>query len=347
MKNFFIIISLCLANIVKAQDGYLKIDTVKHEESFSFPVIISGDSIARNKINVHLQLSELEHIADKNDVSMFSKITVEGEGYHPIKDYVLAKIVANTSRCFSVKLDESGSGIMTTHYWNRYYNFNPQNGDRYFLPDFFDAANYQKFRAIVTKARQEKLASQVQEHLKADPSDSNMRYMENYIYDAIAKDDYDDFYFDEEAIYFDNENLLTWNDKYYDLDQETGVDIETIKPLLNDYGMSVLVTGENLKAYRGITEPQLYEGAIDRYAIYLLFTHSDGGGCYGSYAYKKQRTGINLYGDFKDGTYILSEQDEDYNQVAVLTFKKDKNTLAGNWKGKEKGNTLPFRAIRK
>lgn len=144
---------------------------------------------------------------------------------------------------------------MTCAYWVRYYNFNPKNGDRYFIQDFFTKEQLASLRSIITPRRIEKIKNQIH-NLKEKDHEIEIQTLEEYLYSYIESDELEDFYFTNDSIFFDNENLLNKHDKFWDLDHITGFSIKEIQYLLNDFGKSAMLTGVGLENFVATIEPQ-------------------------------------------------------------------------------------------
>jgi hypothetical protein len=325
------------------QDNYLKIHKISEGQEFYFPIIYSTDKLVEEKINVHLQLSELDLIKGKEKKSIFEVTSFNNGTIYGGKVSIDYNILANTAKLFSIKFNQSSCGA-TCAYWVRYHNFNPQNGDKYGLKDFFNHKNYNDFKKIVTPIRQEKIKKQIEDLIQ---SGDKLEHLEEYLYNYIDDDDLDDFYFTSDSIYFDNENLLNKNDKFWDLDHVTSISIESIRHLLNDLGESALITGNNLKTYRSSTEPQLYEGTLDNKSnFYLLFKNDYENNYIGTFAYKKYGRAIGLDGKLEDDEFIFNARNNKNDKMATITFRQNGSNLKGIWKDK-KGKNLMLKASRK
>lgn len=343
MRRHLTIILTILWTTVFGQSNYLKIEKVSDGEEFHFPIIHCTDKLVEEKINVHLQLGELDLIKGNEKKSIFEVTSINNGTIYGGKVSIDYKILANTDKILSIKFNQSSCGA-TCAYWVRYHNFNSQNGDRYGLKDFFDETSYRTFKSIITPIRQERIKKQIQQLIK---SGDKLEHLEEYLYSYIEDDNLDDFYFTSDSLYFDNENLLNKHDKFWDLDHITAISIESIKHLLNDFGKSALITGKELKSFRSITEPQLYEGTLDNKSnFYLLFKNDYQNNFVGTYAYKKYGRAIGLDGKLENNEYVFNERNDNNDEVATITFRQVETNLTGIWKDK-KGKTLTLNAYRK
>lgn len=343
MKGYLVLTLSMLVTASFGQTGFLPIQNVSAGKQFSFPVVSGTPPAVPEKINAYLQLAELDLFKGREQKNIFEKVTVDNGTIYGGKVSIAYEVLTNTKQNLAIRLTQSSCGA-TCAYWVRYYNFNPQNGDRYFVPDFFPAVNQDRLRQIITPRRQANIREQI-EALVA--SGENAAHLEEYIYESIEQDDLEDFYFTKDSIFFDNENSLSKNDKFYGLDNETGFSIAEIKHLLNAFGQSALVTGVQLAGFRSGTEPQLYEGKVgDSSAFYLLFRHDYQNKYRGSYAYKKYGRAIYLEGEQTGIEFSFGEKDAKHNETARIRFRKDGFALKGYWVGRN-NRKLIFAATRK
>jgi len=351
LKSVLFLLCFFSFSFVSGQEGYLNVLNVSDEEaSLSFPVLSGNDAYVTGKINNHLQLSELEIINGKNDKSLFDWITRYQSGFYGRRTDLDYKILSNSDRNFAVCFDENSCG-MTCHYWKSYHNFNPRNGDRYSsLRDFFTEDNYKVFHTYVTVKCQHCILLQLYEE---KPSHEYIRLFWSDLMPSISKDDLESYYFNNDSIFFDSFNLTGKNDPLrYTVDHVVGIAIKEVEPLLNDFGRAALITGNDLKNFRSVSEPQLYEGYIgDNLDIYMLFRErykNESTIRYvGIYAYKKYGWGINLNGEEKSGNLELLESDEDMEDKALLKFSIENNILKGTWNNMGTNRELLFKAQRK
>ncbi|CAA9222506.1 MAG: hypothetical protein AVDCRST_MAG56-481 [uncultured Cytophagales bacterium] len=343
MKEYLAFALSMLVTASFGQMGFLPIQNVSAGKQFRFPVVSGTPPAVPEKINAYLQLAELDLLKGSEQQHIFEKVAADNGTIYGGKVSIAYEVLTNTRQNLAIRLTQSSCGA-TCAYWVRYYNFNPQNGDRYFVPDFFPAANLERLRQIITPRRQANLRKQIKA-LVASGEDA--AHLEKYIYDYIGRDNLEDFYFTKDSIFFDNENLLSKNDKFYGLDNVTGFSVAEIKHLLNACGRSALLTGAQLAGFRSGTEPQLYEGRVGgSAAFYLLFRHDYQNKYRGSYAYKKYGRAIYLEGEQTGAEYSFSEKDANHDETARIQFRKDGLALKGYWVGRQ-NRKLAFSATRK
>lgn len=338
MKNLLLLFFTFISSYAFSQGPYLSIVPISHNRVFNFPIIHAEDSLTAFKINTHLQLAELDLLKGKERGHIFEQVMIDDGRIYGGKKGIAYYTLQNTSRNLSIRFRQSSCG-MTCTYWQEYYNFNPQNGDRYFLQDFFSPSQFQVFKKQLTKNRKQQAISQI------DPSDT---YLLNDLLLSIEEDLLKNFYFSNDSIYVDGEHLLSKNAKFLGLDLITAIAISDIQLLLNDFGKSALITGEDLAQFSAQQEPQLYMGKISgKYDIVLLFRHYDDSRYVGTYAYLRYGLGINLDGKLTEDRYWLSELNEDFEVISQLVFTKKNGELFGMWANKDCTKKLLLKAKKK
>ena len=106
------------------------VTVIRATRSFSFPIFDGRvNSVATTRINRLLQLSELQSLAKEKTRRIFDQVRVDDGSIYGGKVWMRSRIYSNNGQVLSVGFIESSCG-MTCTYWNRYYNFNPGNGDR-------------------------------------------------------------------------------------------------------------------------------------------------------------------------------------------------------------------------
>ncbi|MCL1867477.1 MAG: hypothetical protein FWF72_00790, partial [Paludibacter sp.] len=151
-------IILIIVNSAFAQSKYFHIKNITNGNELSFLVLSNKkDSLAAEKINQMLQLSELELLNGYQKKNIFEKIGVkfDGETLSNGKVNISYSIISNNFKFISIKFDETFCD-MTCHYWVRYYNFNSANGYLMQLKDFFTEKGFAAFKKKILKKRTEK-----------------------------------------------------------------------------------------------------------------------------------------------------------------------------------------------
>ena len=267
----FIFLS-CRSNSNKIEvtlEKYKASEEYKDNVDLVFPIISCENSKVKEKINTYIQLSELDIIKGLEKNSIFEKRFDEAKFTFPgIPEGLLDlnyQLLYNAQNNFSFSLYHIYQWA-TLSYWIEYYNFNPQNGDRYFLKDFFDSTNFHKMKEILYPHFKELFYSD-----KNQCKDINTKY---YL-DIFLNEEFlfEDFYFTKDSLFLDIFNILGKNDKSCFEETRFGVPILKIKHLLNEYGIAAMISGKNLYKYSYIGGIQFYKGKVDeKYDFYLLYS---------------------------------------------------------------------------
>jgi len=323
----------------------LLIKDISKGTSYSFPIFESEDSLTSFKINTYLQLWELNLLIEKNKNDAFSMINKDRneelyEGFKPLSS-INYKIIENTTKILSLKVSSCTS--ISAECWTNYYNFNPQNGDRYFLDDFVNKEDYKKFKNVLAEKSKQYFIQQCEAF-----SDEGSFNLKNSILAKIDKweknDLTDEFYFSEDSLFINHDYILGYGFNRFDLpfSMYSGIEISVFSNLLNAHGKAALLTGDKLKDFRSVQEPQVYFGKIDnKHEIVFIFEES-----YGIYAYLKYGTGIELSGQLTEDVYKF---EENYYPGNHFKFKKDGVYINGRWNGESQYGlvTYTLKAMRK
>ncbi|HAA12445.1 MAG TPA: hypothetical protein DCE41_12400 [Cytophagales bacterium] len=325
------------------QSPYLSVEEITRGERFTFPLITSDNDLVDYKINTYLQLAELELLKGHEHDHIFERVALDDGTIYGGAAAIDYEILQNTHRAFSVKLDRSSCGA-TCAYWNKYYNFNPQNGDRYFLQDFFGEAEFEVFKKLVTDRRKATLTDDLE---RIELTEEVAEFVKGYVGSAIEEDDLEGFYFTKDSIYLDIFHLLGKHEKSAGLTLLTAVAISDIAPLLNAFGESALISGRHLGSYEAQQGPQLYFGTIhDQYDFVMLIRQDGETHHHGLYAYLKYGVGIYLDGKLQGDEYHFEEKNSQLEVTGNLSFQERGGVLTGTWTDPEATTTLTLHARR-
>jgi hypothetical protein len=190
----------------------------------------------------------------------------------------------------SLSFNESSCG-MTCWYWDRYYNFNPANGDLITIEDLFTSEDFKKFKPLIIKRRIDNLASQLEsDSISIDPGFKDELLEEKT--NSIENDDLSDFFIKNNSLFVDGENLLSKNEKFSGIDMTCEFKLNEFKHYLNDYGKAIFMnTSTPLPSFRSTHLPQLYTGTIGNEKILLIIRPTYENKLDGIYTYIKNGLG--------------------------------------------------------
>ncbi|MBP1646402.1 MAG: hypothetical protein H6Q16_1980 [Bacteroidetes bacterium] len=267
----FIFLS-CKSNCNKIEvtlEKYQVSEEYKDIVDLVFPIISCENSKVKEKINTYIQLNELDIIKGLEKNNIFERRFDEAKFTFPSIPEGLVnlnyQLLNNTQNNFSFSLNHLYEWA-TSSYWIEYYNFNPQNGDRYNLKDFFDSTNYHKMKELLYPHFKELFYNDNNQCKDIDT---------NYYLDVFLNEEFlfDDFYFTKDSLFFDIFNILGKHDKFCIEKTRFGIPILKIKHLLNEYGIAAMISGDNLYKYSYIGGVQFYKGKVDeKYDFYLLYS---------------------------------------------------------------------------
>ncbi|HQX56173.1 MAG TPA: hypothetical protein PLP07_09610 [Pyrinomonadaceae bacterium] len=357
MKKFTALLLVFILGIsIFAQSGYFTVRTVRKGKDFSFPILnFRRNERVETKINQFLQLSELLGLADKKPKNIFEQVMINDGSIYGRKVSLSYDVFANSPRILSVGFYNSMDGA-TTHWWNRYYNFNAQNGDRISLRDLFSDIGYEKFVELVVKRRSRSYRSEVARKVEPGDREAFLGLLE-----IIAHDDLSDFSIKAGSITIDGDNLLGKSLCCEGLNMEVVFNLRDFRQYLNEYGRIVFnLQSGNLAKFRSNTLPQLFKGTVDGKSPFVAILEIDGSdGVHGIYAYLKYRKGIYLTGDIEGAKLQLTEHvlrktkmnvntDSDHRWVdgGSISGTFDSSVLNGMWLDSTKSVSLPLLASR-
>lgn len=301
-----ILFSVLTAIDVSGQN-FLRDETVRRGKDFSFHIFSgSGNSHAVANINQLLQLSELYFLPNRPyNGSIFNQSQANDGSIYGGKTSIKQHVYSNTTRILSMGFFESASGA-TSHYWVKYYNFNPRTGDRISLRDLFTSAGYESFLREVVALRSCKFRREVNK--KIEPQ-FREEYLQSTLKFCIEVDDLNDFYIRSGTIVFDGDSCLTKGQKFDGLDMIVRLNAGRFSREMNAYGKAVFgLSTVDLSQFRSTQLPQLFEGTVGGKYPFVMVLSPDGSGNYsGMYAYLKHREGVALKGEQKNGDLTLTE----------------------------------------
>jgi len=338
MRHFALsIVLLALSTAGVSAQTFFRDATVRHGHDFSFHIFSGGNNPkAVSKINQLLQLSELYSLSNRPfSGRIFDQSQANDGSIYGGKTSIEEHVYSNTARILSMGFFESSSGA-TSHYWNRYYNFNPRTGDRISLRDLFTSAGYENFLREVAALRSSKFRREVNKKIEAQFRED---YLQSTLKFCVEVDELHDFYIRNRTIVIDGDGCLSKNQKFDGLDMIVRLKSDLFAKYLNAYGRAVFgLSRADLTQFRSSELPQLFEGTVDgKYRFVMALSPDEDGEYWGMYAYLKHREGIALRGKQKDGELTLTEYILSPNAVdgplGSIRRAEEKGTVTGRLTG--------------
>lgn len=330
MKHIISILIITYSLISISQSNYFKIKSEKLKNEFSFPII--EDSLhpkIERKINLLLQLSELEVVKSKGINNIFKKISFDNGTIYGGKVSIDYKIHNNSKKALSIQFNESSCGA-TCSYWVKYYNFNSGTGELFQLKDLFTEQGYQAFYRI---AKIKRVANFKKELLKLDSIERN--YF-NDIISCYENDNLTDFYIKNNNIFIDGENCFSKNQKFNGFTTVTRFKLKYFKKYLNSFGRSLFGLSEDfIGDFNSNSLPQLFEGKIADEKVIMVLNFDFENDLKAEYTYEKYGIGIYLEGTLEDEKLILNEIKNSDLKKGSIKADYNGNTIIGNWSDKK------------
>jgi hypothetical protein len=339
-------LSLLLITIsVHADAQYFKLKKIKDPTGlfgdFEFNVL-TGKTVAENRINTFLQGSELDLLPGKQKLSLFEKIKPK-KGSNTGTTLMNFVILMNSSKLFSAEINsEYSSGSLTQK--STIYNFDSQTGKPIKFSDLLTKEGYDAIHKFVINSRKNRLTNYIKTLKSSADKDEDAIKIYSDCLLTLDKDD-----LDLDDLKFQKNGLLLTRRSYSDSRifqaTEGAADIynnllstKFLQPYLNEYG-TCLLSDKNLKCIQsqntGLSKG-VFKGKINElYPITLLITSLKKDAVYAAYFYDQQGKKIYLRGTFdKDSTLLLKEMPssslQKNQELFKLKIQKD-GSLTGSW----------------
>jgi hypothetical protein len=345
MKIAVFILLLLFCTNAFAQSGYMKIETLRSGKDLTFPAVICTDKDVQYKINTYLQLTRLNLLIGSDKGDIFERVNETIVGRHSKLNASHFKVLCNSPKALSFVFVDT---LNDNHTYTNYYNFNPQNGDLYYIEDFFGEENLARFKEIFTNIRYKNLLQLEANNylLKAD------RKALEEIKTEIETDNFKTYYFYNNYLVFDNYALPKYNNQTIKYDSETLVDFNDLTYLLNDYGKAVLLGSESIKERRSVSGSQLYEGKLSDGGKFLMTilnpdAQTPEEPCLAIYTFLNYGIGTYLEGNLIDNKYYFHDINSFKFSSLSIEMKQEGDELKGTWNETITGNATTFIAKRK
>jgi hypothetical protein len=344
MSRIFLVLLCIVSSQLHAQ--YFTVKQLKGKTaSVKFPLFErTGDSLATERINTLLFLSELEILPAANMKDISAQVGEGNIGLYGDKTDLSYEIIENNSKLLSISFDEAASG-MTTHYWTSYYVFNAQNGSRVDLGDLLTKQGVLGLHALLKRKGAANLKVQLAAIRKNKEQYPDTASIEE-INGCFASDMFYGFYIQNGQLIIDQSNCLSKNTALFSgIDMKVTITFKELAPYLTDYGKALFdpqVT--DVAAYVSHTMPQLMKGSIGSFPIVFLLRKDYDNTYSGIYAYEKKKVGINLDGEKSGSEIILKERNKNLDETGTFKATLSKNELKGTWTSENGKHRYPFSA---
>ncbi|MBB5637568.1 hypothetical protein HDE68_003483 [Pedobacter cryoconitis] len=336
---------LLITNTIHADAQYFKLKKVQDPAGMfgdlDFPVL-TGKTVAENKINTFLQGKELDLLPGKQKTSLFENIKPK-KGSNTGTTLMNYTLLVNSSKLFSIQINsEYSNGSLSDN--SNTYNFDSQTGKLIKFSDLLTKEGYDAVRKFIIDSRKTRLAI----HLKKLKSSANKDQgdADNYSGCLIEQNkdnlDADDLLFQKNGLLLTRRSCLgSHNAQALEADiriYDNLLSNQFLQPYLNEYGKCLLSAANSkcIQSQAAGLSRGVFKGKInDLYPITLLITSIGNESFSASYFYDQQGKKIFLKGTFdKDSSWLLKEiassSQQKNQELFKLSLQKD-GSLTGNW----------------
>ncbi len=319
-----------------AQENYFEIESIERYDQFFFPVFNSNNTEVDDKINIYIQLKELELLNGFQEEHIFERVALDFEnGINSGLDGISFKVLNNTENILSFVLYCTFCGANCNH-WSTYYNFNSQTGEKLVLKDLFDINKNELYLTYIKNQIEKNIKYEVEIDTFVEEAEK-----ERFLADIIPKIQESktfDFYVKGDSLHFDIGNKILKHYEYYyiGINTKTSIHIREFENWLSDYGKNILIDNNKSTFYLLANEQQLYRGTIGKYPITFLWNYYYDDFYNAIYIYNKHGKGIHLNGKKKENVYALEEKNEDWETTGFFELEFINNEYIGKWYNADK-----------
>lgn len=348
-----IILFSTLINCFGVFSNYFKISEIIqmdiYETESVFPVLHSdANPKAAEKINTYLHFAELTKVFGREDDNIFSNaFPPEGEFWG--QTGFSYTIFRNDDLYFSIGISYDNTGSYT-EYFTDYFTFISKTGEHVLLDDFFDKTALEKIGEIINGRCNDKIAN----FIAAIDTTQEDAYAQLEMYheclDYRADNSYissSSFKLEKEGMVFIIErcsnHMMAALDDLWEFEEEMTYDILT--NFFSQNALDAYNEGVWPKNSSGSIYYKILNGTINNsYSITARFhSNSDENEVNGVYWYDKNKSEISISGTIEeDGTYELTEYNEENEITGFFYGEVNKGIFKGTWENKDHSKSMPF-----
>lgn len=308
-------------------------------EDYKFPVVhFSKNKVAEEKINIYLQLEELEHLPGVFKKNPFEHVMPHDGAYSGTTSFYNWKRQTTNPNILSLSQEAESVGAYPEGYTS-YHNFDARTGSAIGLEDMFTKNGLNALRKTLNQQVKNTIEDYVAELKKSgqdsaysqEEKDEQIGMYETCLEGVLDYEmEYYSFYFSSDSIVFERGRCS--NHAMRALDDLDNYDIpmafSTVKQYLTPYGENLLFNS-NKPVSAASPKGKLYKGFInEKYAVKAKISdiYKDGSLTM-QYWYDKSKTPIEWNGTFKNNHFSLKEGDA----AQVEADWKDNKKIAGTW----------------
>lgn len=336
---------ILISTICFSQQKNVRVSNLKPQsENYNFPVVsFPSKPLIENKINIFLQVSELEYIpgSGKNPFQLASTAT---NSYQNFVYFYEWKKLETPQNILSLSIDGEASGAYPEGF-SEWKNFDLRTGNHINNQDIFKPDSTGTIEKIINKNVGDKIQGfldEIKSHSDHDHDENEQIRMYEECLESVkdGKLAYTKFFFGKDRLTIVRERCS--NHAMRALDDlgsyEIALPYKDIQQYLSAYGKNLL--SESEKAVRQNTaENKLYKGKIDqRYPITLLIKQIYEDGSFSAfYWYDKNKKLIEWTGSLRNSHISVTENDYYSEELkkwipkASIEADVKGNKIVGTW----------------
>lgn len=304
-----------------------------------FPFIGSERGISEERINIYLQLMELDQLLLTPEGNPFKEIQYEEDGQLTGIDHWSFQMLRNDRRVLSLSVDKAWIGLR--YNWDRvYYNFDSQTGEYVTMSALFaeDKAGVETvlekhYLLRLDELYQDSTLTKSDRENLAKVADTDWQNMVGFsiLPEGLLVDLFSQLYHWDQAIFGDEISFL--------------VPWAALQPYLSSYGLWLL--SDDRDPFERPNFPhrhQVMQGTIGQYPIVFILYNTPNAlyeSFMAKYAYSKYGKAISLYGNMTSaGDLQLDEECEELDCPVFSLNWKDSGEIEGQWYSSDGQRTL-------
>lgn len=310
------------------------------EEDLDF-LLLTGKSVAENRINTFLFGAELQVLPGKYKQSPFENIRPKKGSNQGITG-LHAVVLNNTAKIFSVAINGEYTSASLNEF-SKIYNFDASTGKVIRFRDLLTDAGYLAVRTHLISDRKKRITDYLKtlKDVKGENKEAYTAYSE-----CLKDMDNDDLNRDD--LKFQKDGLLLTKKScsgqhYFQALQDHAdmyankLSVKFLGPYLNDYGKCLLAPEKTACTLPSSIQTTLHEGVYNgkinnQYAITLVIDNIYKDRIYASYFYDRVGKAIHLRCTMEKGILKMTEEDEGNKVTGVFQLKvQSDGHLSGTW----------------
>ena len=311
----------------------------QHWPDFSFPVIQSATRpLAAKKMNLLLQMKELELLVGSAKVDPFEAIRDPGEDFQG-NTAMSYEVKVNDGEHFSLAVLKSFNGAYPSSSSDSYL-FNARTGDLVVSGDLFSEKGRQLLEQRVKAERRRILDKAIQEVKQPRSGEKADADQIELLSSVQVEGDIADFTVVRTGMAFNGSTGFPHVSQCYDVDLTVILPLSALEPYLTPYDKAFLQGGTSLPA--PVWQGKLLSGTLGSKSIFMLLISPRSQAITGWYCYERFGRMIELAGTQIGQRLDLEEQNEEASTGRIQATIQGRG-LAGTWTRPGGTQSQPFK----